>query len=228
MGMPSSEPRIKRHIADLRGRKYGLLTPIQFIEVRKGIAYWLCKCECGKEVIKAAKLLKNGHTTTCGDVALHHTMHGQSKTRLFSIWQDMKNRCNNPNIKNYRIYGARGITVCAEWNESFESFRNWATANGYSDNLTIDRKDSNGNYEPENCRWATKAEQSNNRRVCRFITINGVAMTASEWGKKSGISGRLIIERLNLGWSGEALLSPPNPNRKKFRKEKIDEVTAFC
>lgn len=228
MGMPSSVPRIKRHIADLRGNKYGCLKPTEFVEVRKGLAYWLCECDCGAKVIKAAKLLKNGHTTTCGDICKHHTKHGESKSRLFSIWQDMKNRCNNPNVKNFKNYGARGISVCAEWMKSFESFRDWAFNNGYSDDLTIDRKDVNGNYKPDNCRWATKVEQSNNRRVCRFITINGVIRTASEWARETGISSSVIVGRLDSGWPEEMLLSPPDPNRRKFRKEKTNEVTAFC
>lgn len=90
--------------------------------------------------------------------------HGMCYTRLYSIWQHMKNRCNQPKAHNYKYYGGRGITVCEEWQESFEKFHDWAVTHGYSKELTIDRKDVNGNYEPDNCRWATKLEQELNKR----------------------------------------------------------------
>jgi hypothetical protein len=218
MGLPKDIPRIKGHIENLNDQKFGQLAPVKFIETRKGIAYWLCKCDCGNEVIKAAKLLKNGHTTTCGDLNAHPRKHGKSNTRLFSIWQDMKNRCKNPNIKNYKNYGERGIRVCDEWINSFEMFWNWAVNNGYQQNLTIDRINSNGNYNPENCRWADDITQSNNKRVCNYITINGVTKTATEWGRENGISGKLVMQRMKAGWPQDELFSPVTPTRRKHKR----------
>lgn len=118
-------------------------------------------------------------------------VHGGYNSRLYRIWQHMKNRCNTPGTELYKYYGGRGISVCPEWNDSFESFRNWALTHGYQDTLTIDRIDSNGNYDPANCRWATRKEQANNRRARRatkYYTYNGETLTAREWSNRLGIS----------------------------------------
>lgn len=100
----------------------------------------------------------------------------KNNPRIFKIWQGMRQRCNNPNDKDYEQYGGRGIKVCAEWDRSSESFINWALQNGYSDDLSIDRRDVNGNYCPENCHWATTTEQARNRRMQKSNTtgVNGV------------------------------------------------------
>lgn len=132
---------------------------------------WRCVCDCGKEIVATSENLKNGHCTSCGclskeriaEIGRTRATHRGSKTRLYKIWTGMKRRCLEPNNIKYSIYGGRGITVCSEWLHSFENFRDWAMANGYADNLTIDRLDSNGNYEPSNCRWATHSEQNKNR-----------------------------------------------------------------
>lgn len=217
MALPKGTKRIPgTYIEDIQGNKYGLLTAIQFVEIRKGRAYWLCQCECGKEVIKMAKLLKNGHTTTCGDIS-HHTIHGQSHTRLYSIWQDMKNRCNNPNLANFDRYGGRGIKVCDEWMKSFESFRDWALNNGYSDDLTIDRIEVDGDYEPYNCRWATKQEQGNNRSSNHFLTIDGVSKSIALWSKDTGIPQHVLYSRLRAKWPLENLFMPVFETGKKMK-----------
>ena len=122
--------------------------------------------------------------------------YGNYGNRLYKTWRDIKERCGNPNIKNY---GGRGIKVCPEWENDFLVFREWALNNGYSDDLTIDRIDVNGNYEPSNCRWATNKAQANNRRSNILITYNGETHTISEWSDITGIKYWKIIQRHRRG-----------------------------
>ena len=142
--------------------------------------------------------------------------HGMSGTRLHHIWKSMKQRCNDPKCKNYKNYGAKGISVCGEWND-FEVFANWSFKNGYSDELTIDRIDSNGNYEPSNCRWASYKIQENNRSSNRHIELNGISHTLAEWSDITGIKIATIHARLKRGWNPEKALSiAPVVGRNQF------------
>lgn len=139
--------------------------------------------------------------------------HGQSKTRLYSIWHGMKQRCTNPNASVYQYYGARGIVVCKEWN-NFETFYSWAIANGYKAHLTIDRINNNGDYCPDNCRWITQKDQNSNSRNALCVTMNNETHTLTEWSKITGIRMKTISQRLLKDWTVEEALTTP-VNKKK-------------
>lgn len=136
--------------------------------------------------------------------------HGLNETRIYKTWVRMKVRCYNQNHDRYKNYGGRGITVCDEWKNDFKKFYEWAMKNGYSDDLTIDRIDVNGNYEPSNCRWITNKEQCNNRRNNHFITYNGKTQTVSEWAEEIGLDYNTLLVRINrLHWDIEKALTTP-------------------
>ena len=134
--------------------------------------------------------------------------HGDTGTRLFRIWVHMRGRCNNPTDKRYADYGGRGISITKEWDE-YIAFKKWALQNGYSNNLTIDRIDNNGNYCPDNCRWVTNKVQCNNRRSNRIITIDGITMNEREWAEYLQIPRYILSTRLHRGMSEEEAIKTP-------------------
>lgn len=137
---------------DLTGLRFGRLT---IVGSAKKQTLWLCRCLCGRFRKATTGDLLSGNIDKCG-----WCTHGKTGTRLYRIWIGFRQRCNNQNNPSYHRYGGRGITVCDEWKNDFSAFRDWALANGYTDNLTIDRKNNDGAYSPENCRWITKSENS--------------------------------------------------------------------
>lgn len=220
MSKPKGIGRYER--LDLTGKRYGRLVVIEFVGTLpndKSISLWKCKCDCGNEKIIKTGSLQSGTTKSCGCLRLDKIRtHNKSNTRIYRIWQGIKRRCNNTNCNAYKIYGARGIKICDEWSNinGFDNFYNWSMDNGYSDALTIDRIDVNGNYEPDNCRWATMEEQGNNRRDTKKYVIDGESHTITEWSKISGISKVNIRWRIKSGWDiKKAVFKPLETKEEK-------------
>lgn len=160
---------------DISNQRFGRLVALRRVGTEKynggSRAVWECVCDCGNVINARGSALTTGNTKSCGCLQKerasesHLIKHGGSYTRLYRIWHDMKSRCANPNAINYKYYGGAGVSVCEEWSSSFERFSEWANANGYSSELTLDRIDPYGNYEPGNCRWTTWSVQNKNKRA---------------------------------------------------------------
>jgi hypothetical protein len=151
-------------IKPMEGLRFGKLTVIRLYEYRSKTQksrFWRCKCDCGRIVNVIGSHLRIGKTTSCGCFKVHY-IHGGKGTRLYRIYNGMKDRCYNNNSKDKKNYLLKGIRICDEWKKSFSCFREWSTNNGYREGLTIDRINSNGNYEPDNCRWVTLSENVKN------------------------------------------------------------------
>ena len=202
-------------MSDLRGQRFGRLLVIGATS-RNGRGYSVCRCDCGKHFTTRNDGLKSGETVSCGcynkDRAArgdNRRTHGQAGKPLYRTWQNMKNRCYNKNVRQYKDYGGRGITVCDEWRNSYSAFEAWARGNGYEDGLTIDRIDNDGNYCPENCRWVTRDEQQINKRYNHTAEINGVRRTLTEWARVYGLKESVVNWRVNNGWDVVQALTTP-------------------
>lgn len=156
--------RGKNNFLNLTGEKFGNLTVLERLPNKNKHIVYRCICECGNYREVASTRLKSGEITSCGCSGYKLEHHHLSNTRLCRIWRNMKTRCYNKNSPNYKYYGEKGVLICDEWRNSFSAFYDWSINNGYSDNLTIDRINPFGNYEPNNCRWVTYQEQATNQR----------------------------------------------------------------
>lgn len=201
---------------ELTGQRIGRLVVLSKSNEKYGRqSIWQCKCDCGSLVSVRACHLTSGHTKSCGclqkeTIAKTATKHGKSGERILGIWYGIRKRCYNPNSKSFKDYGGRGIAVCDEWKDNFQAFYDWAMANGYSDDLTIDRKDVDGNYCPENCRWITNQEQQNNRRTSHLVTYKGETHTLKDWAKITGINYNTLRGRItNYKWNAEKAFTTP-------------------
>ena len=207
---------MSKKVPDLTGEQFGRWTVLQCAGRGKhGELQYKCRCECGTERIIRRSSLTSGNSKSCGclskDIAKKlNTSHGATHTRLYRIWAGIIQRCCNSRKRyEWEKYGGRGISVCDEWKNSFENFQKWALSNGYNEHLSIDRIDVNRGYFPENCRWATVYEQSNNKRTSKYISFRGETGTIREFADKYGLAYSCLYARLEHGWSIEnALLTP--------------------
>lgn len=199
---------------DLTGRKFGRLTVLERDgHNSRGDIMWWCRCDCGGITHTSGQNLKSGMTKSCGCLRVEavkniKTTHGYSKERLYGIWKGMLSRCNNASNTNYKDYGGRGIEVCPDW-FAFKSFKDWSLSHGYQEDLTIDRVNVDGNYEPSNCRWVDIETQANNKRNTVRVTYNGVTKSITEWSKQYNMPRATLYERLKNGWDIEKALTQP-------------------
>lgn len=221
-------------LVDLTGQRFGRLTVLErgedYISPKgRKVVRWRCRCDCGNVKDIAASHLRGGDNISCGCFHKERlveagkengTTHGLSKTRIYHLFQNMKLRCSDEKSESYKNYGGRGIRVCEEWSGKggFEKFYAWALENGYSDELTIDRIDVDGDYSPENCRWTDWNTQYNNTTKSVKLTYNGKTQTAAQWAKELGLDRHTIYGRIKRGYPIEYILGPRLSTRPKIPK----------
>ncbi len=203
-----TDPRFK----DITDKPYGRLTVLFYVGKPKGNALWHCRCKCGNEVTVQYSNLTSGNTQSCGclltDVMVErNTTHGNSDSPEYETWQHMKRRCLDESCKDYKNYGARGITVCDRWLNSFQAFFE-DMGKRPSPKHSIERVDNSKGYEPGNCVWATKEEQMRNTRRTVFLTSEGKTLHLAEWCRLRGLKREMVAARLDRGWSHEDALRP--------------------
>ena len=205
--MTESHPKPSNpRFIDLTGQTFGRLTVIDYVGKRTTpgggrFHYWLCSCECGNQKIIDRRNLRSGVTVSCGCynvevVSKANRTHGLWQTRIYRIWKGMIQRCYNPKNTGYKHYGGRGITICQQW-RIFEQF--YLDMRHPPDNHFIERVDNNGPYSPDNCKWATRQEQVENRRNTKLFEYNGEQKTSPQWAKILGINKTTLYYRLNRG-----------------------------
>ena len=207
-----------RQPENLLGQRFGrlvVIAPAARVGIKRD-ARWLCRCDCGAEKAVGAACLKSGRARSCSCLrrevtAKRMTVHGDSRVGkrepLYGVWAGILRRCNNPHDGTYERYGARGIRVCERW-LSYENFKA-DMGPTYRRGLSIERNDNNGNYQPENCRWATRKEQCRNRRSSFFIEYRGERRTVVEWGEILGVRWARIHARIKAGWPVERAMTQP-------------------
>lgn len=213
---------------DLTGQRFGMLTVTAYDHTGNyWESYWRCRCDCGNEAVVRSKSLRQGVTKSCGCQSSRYTCtkrtthgatRGREKSHEYRCWAMMKNRCLAPTSHAYSKYGGRGITVCVRWRGSFAAFLE-DMGPSPSPGHSIDRIDNDGDYCPENCRWATKKEQARNRTRSRFLTCRGETKTIAEWSEIGGVHPSTIAMRLKLEWTDEdAVFAPIRSRKAKSRR----------
>lgn len=207
-------------IEGIKGKRFGRFTVVEYMGRAKDRKHtWLCVCDCGNEKVCLENNLKNGHTSSCGCIGTEikvkrNTTHGLCGDPLYAVWTHMRQRINDPNIKTYNRYGGRGISICEEW-KSAEEFVKWGYDNGYKIGLTIDRKDNNGNYSPENCRFITMSEQNRNKSSNVRVEYNGESNVLWDWAEKLSMCYGTLRLRYGKGDRGKMLFRPSRQGKKK-------------
>lgn len=209
-------------VKDKQGQRFGRLTVIGFVGVQKRKAQWLCQCDCGNKTVVLSGNLRVGKTKSCGCLSVENARTvglmrpskstspaGPERDRLQKIHRGMIDRCRKPSCPAFLNYGARGISICDEWLENFDAFYEWSVANGYSSDLTLDRIDNDKGYSPDNCRWATRQQQAQNRRSTNIQYAFGEEKCFTEWMRdtRTVVSIPTVRQRLKSGWEFESAIS---------------------
>ena len=203
-------------LPNLEGERYGKLIAVKELEIRNGQRFYLFRCECGNVIEHMIKEARRGKLKSCGcgqftQAGIANTTHGMSNTRIHGIWNKMKARCLNTRNKSYKYYGGRGISICDEWlseDKGFVNFYEWSMKNGYTDELSIDRIDNDGNYEPSNCRWTTAKVQNNNTRANKIFVYKGEPLTLAQWDDRYDLTYDSLWKRVHkYGYSIEKALT---------------------
>jgi len=203
-------------ILNLKGKQSGKLIVLEYAYTKNNHKYWKCLCDCGNYTyVSSGNLTKKRRPIkSCGCAIKDiNKKHYGSYTRLYGVWSSMKRRCSSKKHKSYTDYGGRGISVCDEWKNSFEAFRDWSYLNGYSSELTIDRIDNDGDYCPLNCKWSTPMEQGNNKRNNVVLTYNDETLTLKEWSLKLNIRKDTLSKRIKSGWDIDRVFTE---NKRKY------------
>lgn len=218
------------------GQKFNMLTVVSAVKKcgngKSTQWFWKVRCDCGNETIAKPSEVVNGKVVSCGCYRknrIPNYQHGDSHTRLHNIWVGINKRCNPES--GLSGYGKRGISICEEW-KSYPNFKNWALNNGYADEMTIERKDVNGDYCPENCTWITLGEQARNRRTTHWVEYKGERMSLAEACERAGLPYKQVFERISKsGWSVEDALSTPMKSEsdlhRKCRERGINYHTVY-
>jgi hypothetical protein len=198
---------------DITGHKFGRLTAVNFVKKYKKHLYWLFRCDCGQDIIIEKGHAASGHSKSCGCLnnearAISNRKHGMCYTPEYKAWSSLIFRTTSSNFKESDRYIGRGITVCDSWRNSFEQFyKDMGTRPSLKH--SVDRINNDGNYEPSNCRWATRTEQNNNICTNIHITVNEETKTPRQWSDITGIGYTVIRDRVKLGWSPERIITEP-------------------
>jgi len=213
----TTQSKQSKAVKDLNGKIFSMLTVKSYAGISKhGRSQWLCLCGCGNEKVVDSGLLRRGKTKSCGCLKASKPtiIHGKTRTKIYSSWCAMIQRCENKNNSQYKGYGGRGINICDKWKD----FNNFLTDMGARPKgMTLGRKDNDGDYSPENCRWETAKQQARNRRTSLIVKHNGEEKTLAEWAEIYGVKYKPLWARINDGWNMERALSEPLKLNSKDR-----------